>query len=66
MHQHSGVLESTSRKKAIIITNTDQKRGEMKQFHHLFLLHTPVNQMWAELWLPRLRKPHPKVETEEL
>lgn len=66
MHRHSSVLESTSHNKEIIIIGTDQKRGGMKQFHRFFLLRTPVNQMWAELWLSHLRKPHPKGETEEL
>jgi len=60
------MLESTSHNKEIIITSTDQKKGGMKQFHCFFLLHTTVKQMWAELWLSHLRKPHPKVETEEL
>lgn len=66
MHRHSSMLDSTSHNKEIIITGTDQKRGGMKQSHCFFLLHTPVNQMWAGLWLSHLKKTHPKVETEEL
>lgn len=33
---------------------------------NFFLLHTLLNQMWAELWFSHLKKPHPKVEVEEL
>lgn len=66
MLQHSSILESTSHNKETIFTSTDQKRGEMKQLQHFFLLHTLSNQMWAELWLSHFKKPHPKAEIEEL
>lgn len=38
MLQHSSVLESTSHNKETIITNIDQKMGEMKQLQHFFPL----------------------------